>query len=229
MTLSLKEIRQRVGWGIDRITNAVAEFVGEEHEPSTTSTSALRHLREAESALTEMIEAGTPAPEPEPPPSDALFFDDFETGDFRRWGGPEGDPGATGLWRPPDIGAHRGQGYLQSEVTHSGSWAWRAEVNPATHEGSDGNLGGTKLENWGVELPDEFSLEAWYYVPVDYPDVSYTNLMQIKERATATEPHGPVFVLGGRSQQGRGVRLAQPRDPCAEGPLVQDHDVGPKG
>jgi len=73
--LTLREVRQRIRWGIDRIQGAVAEFTGFDNlAPSGDATSALGHLVEARDALTEMIEAAEPEPdpipepEPEPPP-----------------------------------------------------------------------------------------------------------------------------------------------------------------
>jgi len=78
VTLSLREIRQRVGWGIDRIQGAVADFTGfTDLAPSGDATSALRHLVEARDALTEMIEAE----EIPPPPADHPVEYDVDSSD----------------------------------------------------------------------------------------------------------------------------------------------------
>lgn len=72
---SLKQIRQRVQWGLARAEAAVSDFGGDPASPPVTS--ALGHLRIANEQLTKWINAGVSAPPspaaPEIQPEDGTY------------------------------------------------------------------------------------------------------------------------------------------------------------
>ncbi|MGH7557852.1 MAG: hypothetical protein ACREMD_08800 [Gemmatimonadota bacterium] len=137
---------------------------------------------------------GEPAGDPTPAnTSDLIFLDDFETGDFRKWGenAPLGDPFASGEM---EGGAHIGFGFITDEMAHRGRYSWRAQVDPHLASNRPGwPIGKASLERWGItDGFRDFTVSAWYYFPVDYPEGVWTNLMQLKARQ---KPHIPTTVI----------------------------------
>ena len=125
-----------------------------------------------------------------------LFADDFERGDFKVWSGAakDGDPYWNGSG---DGGAHLGDGFITSEMTHSGKLAWKALVDPAQTSAGKANKSG--LTRWKGMGAQEFQISAWYFIPSDYPAVG-AQLMQIKSGGS------------GSSNQPVGIRIKKDKE-----------------
>lgn len=199
--------------GIERIRELSAELTTEiealevarasASEERDTATARADTLAAENQALADALkECRESAPEPQPSVGVAssvvplanvgrvLFEDGFESGDFTRWT-PLAEPGNPAWSGGGEGGRVIGPGRIVTEVAHTGTHSYRAQLDPTDPAfGKENKVGLERTD--GTERVMDWFLSAWYLVPTSFPAIN-TLLMQAKAGGSGPS-HQPVSI-----------------------------------